>query len=276
MAATPIPNSIAQVISAQARQRRRRSGRTCSISPSGAGTIGYVASTATRSRRNSPPTSPPTGVPFCDRFPLSRVLLVGYVDSAPTDGCTTDSNTTYTTASGHEALLDPRYTIAPAPTNTPRAPITAAPAPTRTPRPNSTNTSRPPASTPTQNPGGGRGGGDSGGGGGAFPTNTPVPPSDRNDSSSRAALRSRGQPHCVRLSLTMVKKNRHPRWINRIQTCYVQDRGVRSHWSERSPLNPTLPETAALTEFDLVGNHRITIGNESINFGNSTSVQEGG
>ena len=222
-----------------------------------------------------PPTTPPTGVPFCDRFPLHESCLSATSTPRPP---TAVPPTAIPPTRRPAATNTPRppATIAPAPTNTPRPPITAAPVPTSTPRPNSTNTPRPPASTPTPtpNPGGGGGGGDSGGGGGTRPTNTPVPPPTAT-TIPLCGTPGHGDRGIHTVSVTMVKKNGDTRWINRIQTCTYRF-GVCGAMPRAFTIESHLARVGGGDRFDRVGNHRITVGNESINFGTSTSVQEGG
>ena len=117
-----------------------------------------------------PPTTPPTGVPFCDRFPLHESCLsathpptavpptaVPPTAVPPTAVPPTAVPPTPIPPTQRPAATNtprPPITVAPAPTNTPRPPITIAPRPTNTPRPggggaNPTNTPRPPTATPT-------------------------------------------------------------------------------------------------------------------------------
>ena len=110
-----------------------------------------------------PPTTPPTGIPFCDRFPLHPYCLSATsTPRPPTAVPPTDPPPPTDTP-----VPPPTNTPVPPPTNTPKPPATVAPAPTSTPRPTSTPV---PTSTPrptnTPRPGGG---------GGQRPTATPLP-----------------------------------------------------------------------------------------------------
>ena len=106
-----------------------------------------------------PPTTPPTGVPFCDRFPLHPYCLSATSTPVPPTAVPpTDPPPPTDTP-----VPPPTNTPKPPPTDTPRPPITIAPAPTDTPVP-PTSTPIPPTDTPVPprppNPG---------------PTNAPIP-----------------------------------------------------------------------------------------------------
>ena len=76
------------------------------------------------------------------------------------------------------------------------------------------------------------------------------------------------------VSVTMTMNDGETRWINRVQTCTYRG---GTCWS-MSRVFTNGYHTAVVggrDRFDLVGNHRITLGNETITLKTSTSVQEG-
>ena len=76
------------------------------------------------------------------------------------------------------------------------------------------------------------------------------------------------------VSVTMTMKDGETRWINGVQTCTY--RGGTCWSMPRVFTNGYHTAVVGVRDrFDLVGNHRITLGNETITFKTSTSVQEG-
>ena len=74
------------------------------------------------------------------------------------------------------------------------------------------------------------------------------------------------------VSVTMTKKNGDTRLINKVATCTYRF-GVCGIMRRAFTNESHLAKIRGRDRFDLVGNHRITLGNETITFRTSTSVQ---